>query len=59
MHALSTTPNTKYMVKPDTLVYFVTLLHTCLHVEPDKSISHIIMIIILHHKMVTASRFGM
>ena len=57
MNALSTTLNTKSMVKPNTLVYFVTQLHTCLHAEPDKTNSHIIVHIILHHKMVTGSRF--
>ena len=55
MHALSTTLNTKSMVKPNTLVYFVTKLHA----EPDKTISHFIVHIILHHKMVTLSRFRM
>ena len=59
MHALSTTPNTKSMVKPNTLVYFATQLHTCLHAEPDKTISHIELHIILHHKIVTDSRFHM
>ena len=59
MHALSTTLNTKSMVKPNTLVYFVTQLHTCPHAEPDKTISHFIVYIILHHKMVTLSRFRM
>ena len=59
MHVLSTALNTKSMVKPNTLVYFVTQLHTCLHAEPDKTISHIIVHIIIHHKMVTASRFRM
>ena len=59
MHALSTTLNTKSMVKPKTLVYFVTQLHTCPHAEPDKTISHFIVHIILHHKMVTLSRFRM
>ena len=34
------------MVKPNTLVYFVTQLHTCPHAEPDKSISHFILHII-------------
>ena len=53
MHDLSTTLNTKSMVKPNTLVYFVTQLHTCTHAEPDKTISHFIVHIILHHKMVT------
>ena len=57
MHALSTTFNTKSMVKPNTLVYFVTQLHTCLHAELDKTISYIIVHIILHHKMEPASRF--
>ena len=46
-----------YMVKPNTLVYFVAQLHTCLHAEPDKTISHIIGLMILHHKMVTVNRF--
>ena len=59
MHALSTTLNTKSMVKPNTLVYFVTQLHTCPHAEPDKTTSHFIVHIILHHKMVTLSRFRM
>ena len=59
MPALSTTPNTKSMVKPKTLVYFVTQLHTCPHAEPDKTISHYIVHIILHHKMVILSRFRM
>ena len=59
MHALSTTLNTKSMVKPNTLVYFVTQLHTCPHAEPDKTISHCIVHIILHNKMVTLSRFRM
>ena len=59
MHALSTTLNTKSMVKPSTLVYFVTQLHTCPHAEPDKTISHFIVYIILHHKMVILSRFRM
>ena len=59
MHALSTTLNTKSMVKPKTLVYFVTQLHICPHAEPDKSISHFIVHTILHHKMVTLSRFRM
>ena len=59
MHALSNTLNTKSMVKPYTLVYFVTQLHTCPHAEPDKTISHFIVHIILHHKMVTLSRFRM
>ena len=54
MHALSTTLNNKYMAKPNT-----HQLHTCPHAEPDKTISHIIVHIILHHKMVTASRFRM
>ena len=59
MRALSTTLNTKSMVKPNTLVYFVTQLHTCPHAEPDKTISHFIVHIILHHKMVTLGRFRM
>ena len=59
MHTLSTTLNTKSMVKLNTPVYLVTQLHTCLHAEPDKTISHIIMHMILHHKMVTFSRFRM
>ena len=58
MHAQHTL-NTKSMVKPNTLVYFMTQLHTCPHVEPDKTISHFIVHIILHHKMVTLSRFRM
>ena len=39
---------------PKTLVYFVTQLHsiTCLHAERDKTISHIIVYIILHHTIV-------
>ena len=49
MHALSITLNTKSMVKPHTHVYFVTKLHTCPHAEPDKTISHFIVHIILHH----------
>ena len=53
MHALSTTLITKSMVKSNTLVYFVTQLDTCLHAEPDKTVSHFIVHIILHHKMVT------
>ena len=59
MHALSATLNTKSIVKPNTLVYFVTQLHTCLHAEPDKAISHFIVHIILHHKMATLNRFRM
>ena len=59
MHALSTTLNTKSMVKPSTLVYFVTQVLTCPHAEPDKTISHFIVHIILHHKMVTLSRVRM
>ena len=59
MHAQSTTLNTKAMVKQNTLVYFVTQLHTCPHAEPDKNISHFIVHIILHHKMVTLSWFRM
>ena len=59
MHALSTTLNSKSMVKPNTLVYFVTRLHTCPHEEPDKTIAHFIAHIISHHKMVTLSRFCM
>ena len=47
------------MVKPNTLVYFVTKLHTCPHAEPDKTISQFIVHIILHHEMVTLSRFRM
>ena len=58
MHALSTTLNTKSMVKPNTLVYFVTQLHTCPHVEPDKTISHFIVHIIIQNKMVTLIRFS-
>ena len=49
----------KSMVKPNTLVYFVTQLHTCLHAEPDKTTSHSSVHIILHHKMVTDSQFSM
>ena len=59
MHALSTTLNTKYVVKPNTLVCFVIQLHTCLHAEMSETISHIIMHIILHHKMVTVSQLHM
>ena len=59
MHALSITLNTKSMVKPHTHVYFVTQLHKSPHAEPDKTISHFILHIILHHKMVTLSRFPM
>ena len=59
MHAPSTTLNTKSMVKPTTLVYFVTHLHTCPHAEPDKTISHFIVHILLHYKMVNGSRFRM
>ena len=59
MHALSTTLNTNSMVKPNTLMYFVTQLHTCPHAEPDKTISQFIVHIILHHKMVTLSWFRM
>ena len=59
MHTLSTTLNTKSMVKPNTLVYFVTQLHTCPHVEPDKTISHFIVHIIIQNKMVTLIRFSM
>ena len=59
MHALSTTLNTKSMVKPNTLVYFVTQLRTFPHAEPDKTISHFMMHIILHHKLVALSRFRM
>ena len=40
-------------------MYFVTQLHTCLHAEPDKTISHIIVHMILQHKMVTVSWFCM
>ena len=46
MHALSTTLNTMSMVKANTLVYFVTQLHTCPHAEPDKTVSHFIVHII-------------
>ena len=59
MHALSTALNTKSIVKPNTLVYFVTQLHTCPHAEPVKTISQFILHDILHHKMVTFSRFRM
>ena len=59
MHALSTTLNTKSMVKSNTLVYLVTQLPTCPHAEPDKATFHFIVHIILHHKMVTLSRFRM
>ena len=56
MHALLTIPNTKSMVKINTIVYFVTKLHTCLHAEPDKTFSHIKEYIILHHKTATVSQ---
>ena len=46
MHAPSTTLNTKSMVKPTTLVFFVAQLHTCPLAEPDKTISHVIVHII-------------
>ena len=59
MHALSTTLNTKSVVKPNTLVDFVTKLHTCPHAEPDKTISLFIVHIILYHKMVYLSWFRM
>ena len=59
MHTLSTTLNTKSMVKLNTLVYCVTQLHTCLHADPDQTISHIIVYMILHNTMVTVSRFHM
>ena len=59
MHAILTSLNTKSMVKPNTLVYLVTKLHTCLHSEPDKTIFHINVHIHLHHIMVTFSRFRM
>ena len=59
MHVLLTALNTKSMIKPNSLVYFLAQLHTCLHAERDKTISHIIVYIILHHTMVTASRFRM
>ena len=59
MHALSTTLNTTSMVKPNTLVYFVTQLHTYPHAERDKTISHFIVHIIVQHKMVILSRFHM
>ena len=59
MHTLSTTLNTKSMVKLNALMYFVTQLHTCLYAELDKTIYHIIVHMILHHKMVTTSRFRM
>ena len=59
MHAISTTLNTKSMVKPNAFVYFVTQLHTYPHAEPDKTISHFIVHIILRHKRVTLSRFRM
>ena len=49
----------KSMVKPNTLVYFGTQLHTCPHAEPDKTISHFTVHIILHHKMVCLSQFRM
>ena len=55
----TTTLNTKSMVKPNTLMYFVTQLHTCLHAEPDKTISHIIVQINLLHKMEIASQLHM
>ena len=59
MHALSTTLNTKSMVKPNTLVYVVSQLHTCPHAEPNKTFSHTIVHMILHNKMGTDSRFRM
>ena len=59
MHAPSTTLNTKSMVKPTTLVYFVAQLHTCPHAEPDKTISHFNVHISLHYKRVNISRFRM
>ena len=59
MHALSSTLNTKSMVNPNTLEYFVSQLHTCLHAETHKTISQLIVHIILHHKMMTVSRFLM
>ena len=59
MHALPTILNTKSMVKPNSLVYFVTQLHTCPHAEPDKTISYFIVHIILHNKMVPLSGFRM
>ena len=43
--------NTKSMVKPNALLYFMTQLHTCPHAEPDKTISHFIVHIIFHHKL--------
>ena len=43
-------------ILPD--VYY-NWVHTCPHAEPDKTISHIIVHIIFHHKMVTLSRFRM
>ena len=58
MPALSTTLNTKSMVKPNTLVYFVTQLRTCPHAEPDKTVSHLIVQIILHYKIVTLGQFA-
>ena len=46
----SGTLNTESMVKQklNTLVLFVTYLHTCMHAEPDRSIFLIILQIIVH-----------
>ena len=48
MHALSTTLNIESMVTLNTLVNNVALLHTCQHVQPDKSTIRIILHIIVH-----------
>ena len=57
MHALSTTLNTKSMLNQTPLC--TSWLNYILHVEPDKTISHIIGLMTLHHKVVTVSRFRM
>ena len=59
MHAPSTSLNTKSTVKPTTIVYFVAQLHTCPHAEPDKTISLLIVHILVHYTMVNVSRFRM
>ena len=58
---LSATLNTEAMVKQklNTLVNFVTYLHTFMHAEPDRSTFIIILYIIVHVKMVTNSWFRM
>ena len=58
---LSATLNTEAMVKQklNTLVHFVTYLHTFMHAEPDRSTFIIILYIIVHVKMVTNSWFRM